>query len=177
MSSLWTPSGEHPVDRPGGRAAGPTEETASPPGGPPGDEALTPEEQAAAEEYGRQLDAAREQLLQLPAGVVVGQQALQFYELAALHLSEPQPRLDDARTAIDALSAVVGGLGARLGEAEVPLRQALNQIQLAFVEIARDAPAPDDAAGPAADASEPAGDTAGQDDDPVGPGPDAPSDA
>jgi hypothetical protein len=172
MSSLWTPSGEHPVDRPGGRAAGPTEETAP----PPGDEALMPEEQAAAEEYGRQLDAAREQLLQLPAGVVVGQQALQFYELAALHLSEPQPRLDDARTAIDALSAVVTAVGARLGEAEVPLRQALNQIQLAFVEISRGAP-PDHAAGPAADAPEPAGDTAGQGADPEGPGPDSPSEA
>jgi hypothetical protein len=173
MSSLWTPSGEHPVDRPGGPAAGPTEATAA----PPGEEELTPEEQAAAEEYGRQLDAAREQLLQLPAGVVVGQQALQFYELAALHLSEPEPRLDDARTAIDALSAVVTALGARLGEAEVPLRQALNQIQLAFVEIARDAPAPGDTARPAGDTAEPAGDTAGPGADAADPDPDAPSDA
>ncbi len=150
MSTLWTPSGEHPVDRPGGSPAG----RAGPPPGPagvagpgpgpgpgdghePDDIELTPEEQAEAEEYARQLDAARDQILTMPAGVVVGQQALQFYELAALHLSQPEPRLDDARTAIDALAAVVTDLGDRLGEAETPLRQALNQLQLAFVDATR----------------------------------------
>jgi hypothetical protein len=145
MSSLWTPSGEHPVDRPGGRApAGPPP---SGPAGPPsadapptGDEPeLTPEERAAAEEYAQQLDQAREQLLEAPAGLVVGQQALQFYEVAALHLSQPEPRLDDARIAIDALTAVVDALGSRLGDAETPLRQAVNQLQLAFVEASRSA--------------------------------------
>lgn len=138
MSTLWTPSGEHPVDRSAGgdqtdpaRAQQPTR----PPAGPAGDEPeLTPDERAAAEEYARQLDEAREQLLDTPAGLVVGQQALQFYELAALHLSQPEPRLDDARIAIDALAAVVDAVGARLGEGETPLRQAVNQLRLAFVE-------------------------------------------
>lgn len=142
MSSLWTPSGEHPVDRPGGQASSgrPAPGPSGPPPGtpPPGGEAeereLTPDERAAAEEYARQLDEARQQLLDAPAGLVIGQQALQFYELAALHLSQPEPRLDDARTAIDALSAVVDALGARLGEAETPLRQAVHQLRLAFVE-------------------------------------------
>jgi hypothetical protein len=150
MSSLWTPSGEHPVDRPGAGASGPAPRRPAPdsgPGAPPdagraptpeelaaAERELTPEERAAAEEYARQIEAAREQLLSAPAGLVVGQQALQFYELAALHLSQPEPRLDDARTAIDALAAVVGALGPRLGDAEPTLRQALNQLQLAFVE-------------------------------------------
>lgn len=141
MSTLWTPSGEHPVDRPGGRASGPPPAVAAgpPPSAPPGEDEreLTPEEQAAAEEYARQLDAARQQLLEAPAGLVVGQQALQFYELAALHLSQPEPRLDDARVAIDALKAVVDAVGSRLGEAETPLRQALHQLQLAFVEVTK----------------------------------------
>ncbi|HEU0170961.1 MAG TPA: hypothetical protein VFR26_05910 [Acidimicrobiales bacterium] len=143
MSSLWTPSGEHPVDRPGagpasGSADAPTAADAA--GAPPGtDRELTPEERAAAEEYGRQIDAAREQLLAAPAGLVVGQQALQFYELAALHLSQPEPRLDDARIAIDALAGVVERVGPRLGEAEPALRQALNQLQLAFVEVSGEA--------------------------------------
>jgi hypothetical protein len=146
MSSLWTPSGEHPVDRPGGRATGgPPPSSTGPAGGPSpgaplGDEAeLSPEERAAAEEYARQLDAARQQLLEAPAGLVVGQQALQFYEVAALHLSQPEPKLDDARIAIDALTAVVEALGSRLGEAERPLRQAAHQLQLAFVEAANQA--------------------------------------
>jgi hypothetical protein len=143
MSSLWTPSGEHPVDRPGagpasGSADAPTAADAA--GAQPGaDRQLTAEEQAAAEEYGRQIDAAREQLLAAPAGLVVGQQALQFYELAALHLSQPEPRLDDARVAIDALAGVVEHVGPRLGEAEPALRQALNQLQLAFVEVSGEA--------------------------------------
>jgi hypothetical protein len=125
--SLWTPSGEHPVERPGRPAPDATSPpqdapTASPASGPTS-----------------LVDSARRQLLDAPAGSVVGQQALQFYELAALHLSQPEPKLDDARVAIDAFAAVVTGLGSRLGDAEQPLRQALNQIQLAFVEASRSA--------------------------------------
>jgi hypothetical protein len=141
MSSLWTPSGEHPVDRPAPDAppTAPPSAPRAPVGPPPGPDLsdLSPEERAAAEEYARQVDEARRQLLELPAGPVVGQQALQFYELAAMHLSQPEPRLDDARIAIDALAAVVERLGSRLGEAETPLRQALNQLQLAYVEVAK----------------------------------------
>jgi hypothetical protein len=157
MSSLWTPSGEYPVDRNRGqgpsapRPSSPADESAAPPpgatggpAGPTGEEGeLTPEERAAAEEYARQLDEARRQLVETPAGIVVGQQALQFYEVAAIHLTQPEPKLDEARVAIDALAAVVEGLGSRLGEAETPLRQALHQIQLAFVEASRSSPAPD----------------------------------
>ncbi|MGH9230854.1 MAG: hypothetical protein ACRD07_19365 [Acidimicrobiales bacterium] len=149
--SLWTPSGEHPVDRPGRSAPGdatpppPGAPTAPPATGPTSLDDLSPEDRAEAEELARQVDAARRQLLDAPAGSVVAQQAFQFYELAALHLSQPQPKLDDARVAIDAFAAVVNGLGSRLGEAEQPLRQALNQIQLAFVEVSR-APGADDAA-------------------------------
>jgi hypothetical protein len=141
--SLWTPSGEHPVDRPGPSTPS---DTTPPPGGsataPPGPgpaslDDLSPEERAQAEELARQVAAARQQLLDAPAGPVVGQQALQFYELAALHLSQPEPKLEDARVAIDAFAAVVDALGSRLGDAETPLRQALNQIQLAFVEVSR----------------------------------------
>ncbi len=80
------------------------------------------------------MDAARQELLGTPAGLVIGQQALQFYEVAALHLSEPQPKLEEARIAIDALAAVVEALGTRLGEAHTPLTQAVHQLRLAFVE-------------------------------------------
>jgi hypothetical protein len=149
--SLWTPSGEHPVDRPGpapGDATSPPPGTATTPPepGPTSLDDLSPEQRAEAEEFARQVDSARQQVLEAPAGSVIGQQALQFYELAALHLSQPQPKLDDARVAIDALAAVVNGLGSRLGEAEQPLRQALNQIQLAFVEVSRTAAGAADAA-------------------------------
>jgi hypothetical protein len=152
MSSLWTPSGEHPVDRPGRSSTPPPAEPAAGPSDADAGDAvppevdlsdLSPEERAAAEQYARQLDEARRQLIEMPAGVVIGQQALQFYELAALHLSQPQPRLEDARVAIDAFAAVVERLGSRLEEAEAPLRQALNQIQLAYVSVSGGAGGPE----------------------------------
>jgi len=132
MRTLWTPSGEHPVER------NQPDATPEPPPAPD-EEPLTPEEQAAAEEYAQQIDAMRRQLLELPAGVVVGQHALQFFDVAGLYLSQSPPRIDDARLAIDALAALVERLGPRLGDAETPIRQALNQAQLAFVEAARSA--------------------------------------
>ena len=135
--TLWTPSGEHPVDR---KPSAPSEPS-SPPAGPPADgepplEDLTPEQRAQYEEMSRQMEEAQVRMLQLPAGVVVGQQTMQYYELAAVYLSQEPPRLDDARTAIDAMAGVVEQLGSRLGEAEPPVRQALNQLQMAYVQVA-----------------------------------------
>ncbi|HZM31011.1 MAG TPA: hypothetical protein VFB77_11010 [Acidimicrobiales bacterium] len=88
--SLWTPGGEHPVDRPQ-----PSEPAGPPPsaaGGPsPGLDDLSPEERAAAEEYARELDQMRRQLLELPAGVVVGQHALQFFDVRGSTCPSPRP--------------------------------------------------------------------------------------
>ena len=153
--TLWTPSGEHPVDRKPSQPGEPSSPPGRPgppgPGGPGDDgepslEDLTPEQRAQVEEMNRQMEAAQERMLSLPAGVVIGQQAMQFYELAAVYLSQQPPRLDEARIAIDALAGVAEKLGDRLGEAEQPVRQALNQLQLAFVQVARQAgqPVPDE---------------------------------
>lgn len=106
MSSLWTPGGEVPIDREE-PAAEPTQ---------PDDEEL------------------RRQMLDAPVSAVVAQHAIAFYELAVLHLSEPEPRLSEARLAIDALTALVEGLAGRLGEAESALNEALPQLKMAFVE-------------------------------------------
>ena len=151
--TLWTPSGEHPVDRGDKDRAPRPSGDSPPPGGVPDEpslEDLSPEQRAQVEEMSRQMEAAQARMLAMPAGVVVGQQALQFYELAALYLSQDPPRLQDARTAIDALLAVADKLGTRLGEAEQPLRQALNQLQLAYVQVANAAEAPVAAEEPAA---------------------------
>jgi hypothetical protein len=163
--SLWTPGGEHPVDRPQpSEPSGPAGPPPGPAGGPqPSLDDLSPEERAAAEEYARELDQMRRQLLELPAGVVVGQHALQFFDVAGLYLSQSPPRTDDARVAIDALAAVVERLGSRLGEAEAPLRGAVHQAQLAYVEAARrtgEPAAPDAGDGGSADAGD---DTTGDD--------------
>jgi hypothetical protein len=170
--SLWTPSGEHRVDP---KTSGSPQQAPSsaPPASPasaadPGEgpslEDLSPEQRAQVEEMARQMEEAQARMLQLPAGTVIGQQALQFYELAAVYLSQDPPRLTEARIAIDALAAVVERLGNRLGEAEPPLRQALNQVQLAFIEITRSV----EAGGPGGSAAPAASGAGAADEDPAG---------
>ena len=84
-----------------------------------------------------ELAEVRRRLEQLPAGVVVAQYSLQFYELAAVHLSRTPPALDEARVAIDALAAVFERVGTDMGDAAATVRDALSQLQIAFVELTR----------------------------------------
>ncbi len=126
MSSLWTPGGEIPVerDRP---AAEPAQEPVSGPAGtPPGGSGDAPTDAT--------MEQLRRQLLEAPAADVVAQHLMAFYELAAMHLGEEEPRLDDARLAIDAIEAVLKGLSGRLGPAEEAIAGALPQLKMAFVE-------------------------------------------
>jgi hypothetical protein len=131
VSSLWTPEGEHRV-------------APQPPAGPGDGEPAaraaatgSTEAGAAADEeaLAAHLQELRGQLLATPVEVVVANHAYGLFELAAIHLSERPPGLDQARLAIDALGAIVEGLPGRLGEAEPSLVDALAQIRLAFVQI------------------------------------------
>lgn len=147
MSSLWTPGGEVPVGRDGertGRTQPPTQQPAQPPPAEPrrGD---GPSE----EELAAQAAELQRFLLEAPAEEIVAQHAMGLYELAVIHLSQPDPRLGDARLAIDALASLVEGLEGRLGDVGAQLRQALPQLQMAFVQISdRASGSPDPAAGP-----------------------------
>jgi len=138
MSTLWTPYGEHPVPDPPGQApaAGPAERAGAgrPPAAAGG--AGTVEEPSEAE-VAAELEALREQLLATPAAVVVANHAYGLFQLAALHLSAEEPALDEARTAIDALAALVEGMTGRLGDNEATLVEGLAQLRLAFVEVSR----------------------------------------
>ncbi|HEX3946845.1 MAG TPA: hypothetical protein VHW47_04030 [Acidimicrobiales bacterium] len=128
--SLWTPSGEHPVDDqrpargapPGGPAGGPG------PGG--GNDAV--DDQAADDQT---VEALRRELAETPPEVVVANHCYGLFELAAVYLSQSPPMLAEAQLAIDALGYMVEGLGERLGEAHGTLREALAQLQLAFVQM------------------------------------------
>src|SRR6478609_5531652 len=108
----------------------------APPGAYPGEEELDPEEM-------------REMLARLaatPVELIVAQFAVQLQELGVLHLGIAQERaesLGQAALAIDALGALVEGLGERLAPNDEPLRQVLAQLRLAFVEVAN-APAPEE---------------------------------
>ena len=152
VSSLWTPEGEHRVRRepappsgPGGEGPDPSHPGRGPGETPATDADLSEQERA---QLAGELDELRRQLLGTPVEVVVANHVYGLFELAALHLSQQPPGLEPARLAIDAMAALVEGLAGRLGEPEASLRDALNQVRLAFVQINRApgaAPAPDGA--------------------------------
>ena len=126
MSSIWTPSGEHPTD--------PRDDSS--PGSPAGrgapddiagydDEELTPEQIAEVE---AEMFRARAELASVPVADIVANHAVGLWQLAVLHLTPdpgpdgvpPPPRLDEAGLAIDAFAALVEGLGARLSPTTKP---------------------------------------------------------
>lgn len=143
--SLWTPGGEHPVDR--DRDA--SDQGGTPSGGGPDILAglseeqraefdrLSPEDQEQAKLMIAQVAESRRQMLQTPAAVVIANHAMGLYELAAIHLSQSPPNLAEAGLAVDGLEALVTTLEGRLGDHEQTLRQALSQLQMAFVELRR----------------------------------------
>ena len=150
MSSLWTPGGEHPVDRP--------DENPTPKDEPRLDD-LSPEEREQVESMAREMAAVREQLASVPAAVVVANHLMGLYELGSIHLSQQPPNLAEASVAIDALGAVVDKLPGRLGETEATMRDALHQIRLAYVAVekaAREADMATEQAGHEADVQDPA---------------------
>ncbi len=121
--SLWTPGGEHPVDR-GGAADGPDPAPR-----------LSPEQEAEAHQIAAEMQQVRDQLAQVPAAVVIANHAMGCYELAAIHLSNQPPNLAEAQLAIDAFGALVEVTNGRLGPDEATLSDALAQIRLAFVQV------------------------------------------
>ena len=150
MSSLWTPSGERPVPR---QAPDPVAEPSPPSGsgssgsgpGPGSSIGQAPGEALDEEEVRRQLSEMRDRLATTPAEVVVANHAFGLFELAALHLSLDPPQMPQARLAIDALTCLVDGLGARLGENAEQLQAGLGQLRIAYVQIhgAQSAPGPE----------------------------------
>jgi len=143
MSSLWTPGGEHAVprvdptqssrapqsskegwDEEGPGQAIPQDGTAPAAAGTGGDDTLD------------NIGSLEAELLAVPVADVVANHCYALFQLAAVHLGQRPPRLDEAQVAIDALGAVVERLGERLGEARATLVEAVTQIRLAYVQIA-----------------------------------------
>ena len=81
------------------------------------------------------IDEARRRVAEVPAEVVVTNHVMGLYELAAIHLSANPPDLVQSALAIDAVACLVDGLGDRLGDEAPTMRDALNNIRLAFVQI------------------------------------------
>lgn len=94
----------------------------------------------------RAMAEARARLADVPAEVVVTNHVMGLYELAAIHLSATPPELAQAALAIDAVACLVDGLGDRLGDEAPTMRDALNNIRVAFVQIKGQADAARDGA-------------------------------
>ena len=111
-----------------------------------GEPELDQESIDAMEEAQRAMDESRERLASVPAEVVITNHVMGLYELAAIHLSANPPELTQSALAIDALACLVDGLGDRIGPDAPTMRDALNNIRLAFVQIkgAADSDAGDD---------------------------------
>src|SRR3954453_571113 len=135
--SLWTPGGEHPVDRDSERDLGVTDEAGFE--DDPLDD-LSPEDRERAMAMAHEMDEVRRQLASAPASLVVANHAMGLYELAAIHLSNQPPSFAEAQLAIDAMGAIVEGLRGRLGENEPTLVDALGQLRLAYVQLHNNAP-------------------------------------
>jgi hypothetical protein len=140
VSTLWTPSGEHRPEEPEpDPAEGPGHEFEG--GGldydPSSGEEPSPEQIA-------EMLRSRAELASVPVTDIIANHAVGLWQLAVLHLMpdpDPEglpapPRLDEARLAIDALGALVEGLGPRLAPHDETLRDALSQLRLAYVQVA-----------------------------------------
>lgn len=132
MSTIWTPGGEYvPREEP------PKQPAAPPQGGPPpgaGREPTQEEVQAAIAEARR--------VLHTPVIEHIGGHAMALFELAALHLEREaatggaeKPDLAQASLAIDAMAALVEGLGEKLEPYRAQLQNALDQLRMAFVQL------------------------------------------
>lgn len=158
MSSLWTPGGEHRVPREGagghdggrgGHDSGRGRPAGSPgrAGGEVEVDGVAGDGIAEAELAAEELAALEAELAAVPAADVVANHCYGLFELAAVHLRQQPPRLDQAAVAIDALGAVVERLGARLGASAAQLQEGLTSIRLVYVQLASPPPADPDAAG------------------------------
>jgi hypothetical protein len=132
MSTIWTPGGEYVPKPP------PAEEEPKPPPPPgpggPGYEARQP----SPEEIEAAMAEARA-VLATPVIDQIAAHAMGLFELAALHLERQAatgeaPDLGEASLAIDAMAALVEGLGERLGKYRASLADALAKLRLAFVQ-------------------------------------------
>jgi hypothetical protein len=129
--SLWTPQGEHDIPE-----ENPSEgDDISDVGELPGFDDLSPEEQEQARAMAAELADTRKRLSEAPAAEVIANHVMGIYELAAIHLSNQPPSIDEAKVAIDAMAGIMSSLSGRLGQNESVLREALQQIQVAFVQI------------------------------------------
>lgn len=142
--TLWTPDGEVPVDRTKTTGSadtdtGDADDVVDPTAvadalGIPDLDALSPEDRERAEKMVAEMAEVQRQIVDAPAAQILANHVIGIYELAAIHLSQDEPKFGEARLAIDALAAVLEAVGDRLETVAPGLTAALTQVQMAFVQ-------------------------------------------
>lgn len=121
---MWTPDGERPVQRSNAAGEPSRKAAARPSDGEPTEEELAAE-----------MAAVQAEIARTPASAIVGNHCMGLFQLAAVHLSQDPPNLAEAAVAIDAFSAITSALKGRLGPEEATLAEALQSLQMAFVQM------------------------------------------
>ncbi len=138
MSSLWTPSGEQPVESAGsgsvptGSGAGPVSSH--------GHTGHDEHDEHDGHDEAAELAQLQSELRATPAADIIANHAIGLWQLAVLHLGLDNPsmaKLAEASLAIDAMGAIVDKLAGRLGAHAEPLTDALTQLRMAFVQQSR----------------------------------------
>ena len=145
MGSLWTPDGEHQVERPG------PDTSTTPVDGPAEDsdvalaqaaealgldlETMSPEERAQLAAELAEMARVRAEVASTPVAEVLTSYLTRFFDLALIYLDATPPRFNDAAVVIESFRAVLDTVGGDLGEHEPVLRQALAQAQMVFVKV------------------------------------------
>lgn len=165
MGTLWTPSGEHPVDpeRSDEPTSSPAGGTPSAPGSPTSDvalaqaaqalgldlEAMTAEEREQLAAELTEMARVRAEVASTPVAEVLTSYLTRFFDLALIYLDTTPPKFNDAAVVIESFRAVIDTVGNELGENEAVLRQALAQAQMVFVKVRESIEQSDDVGGDA----------------------------
>lgn len=127
-ASSAPPTDASPTDASPPADVAPPVDTAPQGAAPPRARELTPEQEAEARQLADDIASA-------PAASWVANAAITLVNVAAVKID--RGALDEAQMAIDALDGMLSAVGARLGEAETPLRQTLAQLKFAYAEAAK----------------------------------------
>lgn len=149
MSSLWTPDGERAV---------PPKPTAPPSGGDSADtgspsgsaseslraaasqlgidlDSMSPDDIAQLEAEMAEMMRARREMAETPAADMVANHMMRLFDLTMIYLEAEPPRFADATTVIESFRAVIDHNGDRLGAHAGLLNDALNQMQMVFIQV------------------------------------------
>lgn len=85
-------------------------------------------------------DEEIEALRNAPVDVIICNHLYHLLQLATVHLSATPPHLAEAQLLIDGVTGLFDSVGTRLGQPQELIREALTQIQLAFVRAASGQP-------------------------------------